>query len=84
MIKKICKRCYVRLLMLFYYVKGKYSNRKEKIIFITHQSMSRDDLYDVKNYRSDSALTFLHYILSNNLLFDKSIYIGVTPSAIEM
>ena len=49
-------------------------------MFIPHEHMCMNDHYSIMNYRSDSALTFANYILSNNLLLDKVIIVGVFPS----
>lgn len=49
-------------------------------MFIPHKHMCINDHYSIINYKSDSALTFAHYILSNNLLEDKKIILGVSES----
>jgi hypothetical protein len=44
-------------------------------MFVPHASMCSIDLYDIINYKSDSAFTFLHYILDNELLQDKIVLV---------
>lgn len=51
----------------FLYLKGLVT-RKDSILFLPHPQMSLYDHYDLINYKSDSTLSFLHYILINNLL----------------
>lgn len=53
---------------------------KDRILFIPHPSMSKDDGYNITNYRSDNALYLANYILSNNLVTDKSIVIAISNS----
>lgn len=58
-----------------YYYKGLYS-KKNVVLFVPHSGMCRVDLYDIINYKSDSALSFLHYILENNLLENKILLVA--------
>lgn len=64
------------LIRYFFWWVGKYST-KDSIMFVPHSGMCRVDLYDIINYKSDSALSFLHYILANALLMDKQILVAV-------
>lgn len=50
---------------------------KNKVLFVPHSGMCRIDLYDIVNYKSDSALSFLNYILENNLLQEKEILVAI-------
>lgn len=50
-------------------------------MFVPHSGMCRVDLYDIINYKSDSALSFLRYILDNGLLVEKKILIAVRDDA---
>ncbi len=59
----------------YFYIKGKYS-KKNIVFFVPHSGMCRVDLYDIINYKSDSALSFLHYILENRLLKDKMLLVA--------
>lgn len=74
----------IDLLLLFiryiYYWIGKFS-KKDTIMFVPHSGMCRVDLYDIINYKSDSALSFLRYILDNVLLMEKKILIAVRDDA---
>lgn len=68
------------LIRYIYYWIGKYS-KKDAVMFIPHSGMCRVDLYDVINYKSDSALSFLHYILTNGLLDDRKLLVAVRDDA---
>lgn len=68
------------LIRYIYYWIGKYST-KDTIMFVPHSGMCRVDLYDIMNYKSDSALSFLRYILDNGLLIEKKILIAVRDDA---
>lgn len=65
----------LNLIKHLYYIIGKYSV-KESVMFVPHSGMCRVDLYDIINYKSDSALSFLHYILENHLLNDKNLIVA--------
>lgn len=60
----------------YFYIIGLLTN-KQYILFVPHPGMCKVDLYDIINYKSDSALTFLRYILDNKLLSSKKIIVAV-------
>jgi len=68
------------LIKKYYYFIGCIS-RKDTIMFVPHSGMCRIDLYDIENYKSDSALTFLRYILDNGLQKDKRILVASRDDA---
>ena len=71
------------LLNLFdfcFYIKGKFV-KKAGIMIIPHSSMCSVDHYDIINYKSDSALTFLNYLLSNELQKDKIIFVAISDNS---
>ena len=65
----------VLLRNIFFFVS--YFVPKKYLTFVPHSHMCITDHYTILNYRSDSALSLAHYILSNNLLPDKKIAIGI-------
>lgn len=67
----------VSRIILFFYRRKK--NTGESIMFIPHSGVSKYDFVDLFNYRSDSAMTFAHYLLENHLCDDKE-FIIFTPS----
>lgn len=64
----------------YYYINGRIAEH-DTIMFVPHSGMCRIDLYDIINYKSDSALTFLRYILDNNLETEKRILIATRDDA---
>ena len=54
-----------------------YLTKKKYILFIPHYHMCVNDHYSILNHKSDSALSFAHYILDNKLLQNKNIAIGI-------
>lgn len=60
----------------YYYLKGLCS-KKNMVFFVPHSGMCRIDLYDIVNYKSDSALSFLHYVLENKLLLDRILLVAI-------
>lgn len=63
-----------------YYVVGLYST-KDTVYFVPHSGMCKVDYYDIINFKSYSALSFLHYILENNLLLDKKLLVATRDDA---
>ena len=63
-----------------FYIKGIFSD-KNSVLFVPHSGMCRVDLYDIINYKSDSALSFLHYVLENNLIVDKKLVVATCDDA---
>ena len=49
-----------------------------RLMFIPHQGMARNDRYNLMNWRSDNALTLAQYILSHDLQKDKILTIAVS------
>lgn len=68
------------LIKRFYYLKSFYS-KKNVVLIVPHSGMCRVDLYDIINYKSDSALSFLHYVLENKLLEDKLLLVATRDDA---
>lgn len=68
------------LINKYYYFIGKYAE-KDTIMFVPHSGMCRIDLYDIINYKSDSALSFLRYILDKNLQEDKKLLVACRDDA---
>lgn len=68
------KNVILRVARIAYFYKGKYSNKKY-VMIMPHAYMCRVDKYDIINYKSDSALTFLHYLLENELLTDYTLLV---------
>ena len=68
------------LIRKYYYFVGKCT-KKNAIMFVPHSSMCRVDLYDIINYKSDSALTFLRYILDNNLQIQTKLIVACRDDA---
>lgn len=68
---------------LFFYIARHKKNTGESIIFMPHSGFSRNDFIDLFNYRSDSAMTFAHYLLENNLCPDKEFILFV-PSKMDI
>lgn len=66
----------VRLIRYYYQKRGRRGNA---LMFIPHSGMSKTDLYDLFNYRSDSSLSFARYLLDNSLLKERE-FIVFTPS----
>ena len=58
-----------------------YITRKKYVMFIPHKHMCINDHYSIANYRSDSALSFAHFVLENNLLPNKTIVIGISTNS---
>ncbi len=50
----------------------------DRLMFIPHQGMARNDRYNLMNWRSDNALTLAQYILSHDLQKDKILTIAVS------
>lgn len=73
--KRILANLIYHFIKRYYYIIGFFAH-KDTIMFVPHSSMCRIDLYDIINYKSDSALSFLHYILDNRLLLDKKILVA--------
>lgn len=65
-----------------FYLKGLFVSR-DSLMFIPHSGMCSVDHYDIINYKSDSALTYLHYILDNNLQQPKRIIVAISDNADE-
>lgn len=65
-------------LLRFFFLLISYLLPRRYVMFIPHKFMSQNDQYSILNYRSDSALAFANYILSNDLLKDKNIIIVVS------
>lgn len=57
------------------FIVGVFS-KKDTVMFVPHAGMCKKDYYDIINYKSDSSLTFLHYILDNGLLTEKKILVA--------
>lgn len=68
------------LIKTIYYIKGRVSEKKT-VLFVPHSGMCRVDLYDIINYKSDSALSFLHYLLENNLMGNKTLLVATRDDA---
>jgi len=51
-----------------------------RLMFIPHQGMARNDRYNLMNWRSDNALTLAQYILSHDLQKDKILTIAVSAN----
>lgn len=68
------------LIRKIYYVVGLYTT-KNTVYFVPHSGMCKIDYYDIINYKSDSALSFLHYILENNLLLNKTLLVATRDDA---
>lgn len=66
----------MRVLFLLY----SYVSKKKYVMFIPHIHMCMNDLYSIINYKSDSALSFANYILTNDLLKDKIVALGVSET----
>lgn len=79
MINKIIDLVLFIIKRIYYYI-GKYTH-KDSIMFVPHSGMCRIDLYDIINYKSDSALTFLRYMLDNNLQNEKKIIVACRDDA---
>lgn len=77
--KKALLDIFYTLFDFFYYLKGKFV-KKNCILIIPHATMCSVDYYDIINYKSDSALTFLHYLLENNLQTSKRILVAVADN----
>lgn len=67
---------FVDILKRFYRCRSR-NKMKDSVLFIPHSGMCRVDRYSVINYKSDSALSFLHYILENNLLLEKRLVVAI-------
>lgn len=70
----IIKEAILRPIELFFYIKGVFTSHKS-IMFFPHPQMCKYDHYDVINYKSDSTLSFLHFILINGLLLDYTLIV---------
>lgn len=64
--------------LLFFFTRHK-KNTGKYIIFMPHSGFSKNDFIDLFNYRSDSSMSFAHYLLSNNLCQDK-LFVLFVPS----
>ena len=60
----ILKKIIARLIWFYYKCQ---KNTGQAIMFIPHSGFSKYDYIDLFNYKSDSAMTFAHYLLENNL-----------------
>lgn len=56
---------------------SKKKNTGQAIMFMPHSGFSINDLSDLFNYQSDSAMTFAHYLLENNLQAEKEFILFV-------
>lgn len=74
---RLFERIIIRLIRLYFYLIG-LTKKKSSILFIPHSSMCKYDKYDIINYRSDSAFTFFNYIVTNNLLVNRRLYVVVS------
>ena len=63
----------------FFFLKGKFVH-KDGIMIIPHSGMCSVDHYDIINYKSDSALSFLNYLLINNLQTSKRIFVAISDN----
>lgn len=63
----------------FFFFKGKFVH-KDGIMIIPHSGMCSVDHYDIINYKSDSALSFLNYLLINNLQTSKRIFVAISDN----
>lgn len=69
----------LKLFDFFFFIKGKLV-KKDGIMIIPHSGMSSVDHYDIINYKSDSALSFLNYLLTNNLQESKKLYVATSDN----
>ena len=65
----------VTKILLFFFRLRK--NKREAIMFMPHSGVSKYDYIDLFNYRSDSAMTFAHYLLENKLCEEKEFIVFV-------
>lgn len=70
----IYRKIIARIIMRYYRSK---KNTGKAIMFLPHSGMSKSDYIDLFNYKSDSALTFAHYLLVNDLCKDKEFVVFV-------
>lgn len=73
---RVIQRFLSMIICFFYRFK---KNSGEAIMFMPHLGFSKNDYIDLFNYRSDSAMTFAHYLISNQLCEDKE-FICFVPS----
>ena len=53
---------------------------KNNILFIPHRGFYVNDYASISNYRSDNSLTFLHFLLENNLYQDYKFIVASTET----
>lgn len=75
---------YVNYLLRIPFFIYSYFSTKSRILFIPHSGMARVDKYNIRNYKSDCALSLANFILENNLLYDKIITIVISESSNEL
>ena len=68
----------MRFIVLFFFYVLSYFRRREEITFVPHSNMCRNDNYSIVNYKSDCALSFLNYILENDLLKNRTINVAIS------
>lgn len=62
---------------VIFFITRHLKNTGDAFIFMPHLGFSRNDYIDLFNYRSDSSMTFAHYLLENNLCDDKEFIVFV-------
>ena len=72
----LLRKVIARFIWLYYRCKN---SSRQALMFIPHSGVSKYDYIDLFNYESDSAMTFAHYLLANNLCPDKE-FILFSPS----
>lgn len=80
--RQLFRNIFFTLFDFFFSIKGKFM-KKDGILIIPHATMCSVDHYDIINYKSDSALTFLHYLLDNNLQQSKIILVAIADNVDE-
>ncbi len=63
----------------FFYIKGIFC-KKDSLLFLPHPQMCIYDNYNLKNYKSDCTLSFLHFMMSNGFQVKKHIYLIIAET----
>lgn len=79
MMKSLLASIIFKFIDLYYHLKARFI-KKNQILIIPHATMCSTDHYDIINYKSESALTFLHFILENNLQVDVPIAVAIADN----
>lgn len=73
--KKLIATLIKFIIKKIFFICGLFTQKKY-IFFVPHPGMCKIDLYDIINYKSDSALSFLHYLLSHKKLTNKTFVVA--------